>query len=176
MRKFLTLCLLVYASMGCNSSADKTSGKDSTTNSGDAYAYTIKTPDNWGIGSSKNTHIALNALKAFEDNKIDESAAYFADTVYWKSDYMEAKLGKDSLKALLTVGRNEFSTIKITMEDFESVISKDKKDEWVTVWYKQVTTDKNGKTDSVAVVNDLKIENGKIARLDEALRHFKVKK
>ena len=62
------------------------------------------------------------------------------------------------------------------MHDFESVISKDKKDEYVTMWYVQTTTDKKGKVDSVAVINDLKISNGKIVTLDEAIRHFKPKK
>jgi hypothetical protein len=64
------------------------------------------------------------------------------------------------------------ATIKIVMHDFESVVSKDKKDEYVTMWYKQVYKDKNGKIDSVDAVNDFKFVNGKIVALDEALRHF----
>ncbi len=34
------------------------------------------------------------------------------------------------------------------MEDWESVISKDKKEEWVTLWYSQKWEDMKGKTDS----------------------------
>lgn len=62
------------------------------------------------------------------------------------------------------------------MNDYESVISKDKKDEWVTLWYKQITTDKKGKVDSISVVDDIKIENGKITVLDEKSRKFPVPK
>ncbi|MCW3087117.1 MAG: hypothetical protein JWQ78_503, partial [Sediminibacterium sp.] len=35
---------------------------------------------------------------------------------------------------------------------------------------------KKGKTDSAEWVNDMKIVNGKIVALDEATRHFPVKK
>jgi hypothetical protein len=62
------------------------------------------------------------------------------------------------------------------MNDWESVISADKKDEWVTLWYKQIQTDKKGKTDSLGVVDDAKIVNGKIVLLDEKIQHYPVAK
>jgi hypothetical protein len=48
------------------------------------------------------------------------------------------------------------------------VISKDKKDEFVTIWYYQTRTDKKGVTDSMGLINDMKIVNGKIVELDDA--------
>jgi hypothetical protein len=68
------------------------------------------------------------------------------------------------------------ANVTVYMQDWESVISKDKQDEWVTLWYKQVWTDKKGKMDSMEVVNDAKIVNGKIVVLDEAIRHYPAKK
>jgi hypothetical protein len=62
------------------------------------------------------------------------------------------------------------------MEDYEAVQSKDKKDEWVSLWYKAVNTDKKGKVDSVFKMFDLKIENGKIAVLDQKQRRYPAKK
>ncbi|MDQ6889125.1 MAG: hypothetical protein M3Z56_02435 [Bacteroidota bacterium] len=56
------------------------------------------------------------------------------------------------------------------MQDWESVISKDKSEEWVTIWYRQKWEDMNGRKDSTDVVNDLKLKNGKIMRLDEYTR------
>jgi hypothetical protein len=56
------------------------------------------------------------------------------------------------------------------MDDWESVISKDKKDEWVTLWYRQKWEDNKGKSDSSDIVNDLKMKDGKIIRLDEYTR------
>jgi hypothetical protein len=40
------------------------------------------------------------------------------------------------------------------------------------MWYKQIMTDKAGKTDSMGVVDDCKIVNGKIVILDEKIQHL----
>jgi hypothetical protein len=177
MRKMLTLCLLMHIAVSCNNPAGKEAGKpDSASGAKPAYAYTIKNPDNWETGSSQNTAVGLSSLKAFENNKIDECVTFFADTVKWRSDYLDTKFSKDSLKAMLQKSWDAMTSLKIDMHDFESVISKDKKDAYVTMWYVQTVTDKKGKIDSVAVINDLKIVNGKITELDEAIRHFPVKK
>jgi hypothetical protein len=167
----------MYISLSCNNPAGKDTPKtDSAGGAKPVYAYTISKPDNWETGSSQNTAIALNALKAFEKSNIDESLTYFADTVKWRTDFMEGKFSKDTVKAMFTKARGDMAAIKIDMRDYESVISKDKKDEYVTLWYMQTTTDKKGKTDSMAVINDMKIVNGKITELDEAFRHFPIKK
>ena len=177
MRKMLILCLLIYISVSCNNPAGKDSAKtDSSGGAKTAYAYTIEKPDNWEIGSSQNTALVLSSLKAFENNKIDESLTNFADTVRWRADYIDAKFSKDSMKAMFIKTWSEMASMKISMRDFESVISKDKKEAYVTMWYVQTSTDKKGKTDSIAVINDLKIVNGKITDLDESIRHFPVKK
>ena len=178
MRKLLILSFIMYLGSSCTTPAEKPVEK---TISADVpkpmYSYTIKKPDNWDInGSSKNTEVAFNALKAFEEHKIDESLSYFGDSVLWKADYMEAKLSKDTLKSIFNSIWNETASLKIEMHDFESVISKDKKDEFVTIWYDQHTTDKKGKNDSLALINDMKVVNGKIVELDEYTRRFKTKK
>jgi hypothetical protein len=59
---------------------------------------------------------------------------------------------------------------------WESVISEDKKEECLTLWYKQVMTDKKGKTDSVSVTHDCKIEKGKIVLLHEKAQYYPAKK
>jgi hypothetical protein len=171
MRKSLTLCVLVCISLSCNHLAKNINVETDSTAS--KYAYTIAKPDNWEVGSTKNTALVLSSLKAYENNKIEECLSYFADTVRWRSDYVEGKFPKDSLRAMFAGIWKEISSMKINMEDFESVISKDKKDEYVTIWWVRTTTDKKGKTDSVAITNDVKISNGKIVALDEAIRHFK---
>lgn len=174
MRTSFTLCCLLVIAGACKNATDtKSTASDSTQ---PHYAYTIDKPDNWDKGDPKNIEVSLNALKAFEENRIDDCAGYFADSVRWMSDYVDQNFSKDSLKAYLMMGRGSMASMKVKMEDFESVISKDKKDEYVTLWYKQYVTDKTGKTDSLGVINDLKLKNGKIVVLDEAIRHYPVKK
>jgi hypothetical protein len=156
MRKLFSLCFIMYLVSSCTTPTEKTSEKTVSADSSKTnLVYTVKNPDNWDMGNTKNVAVAFNALKAFEEHKIDESLGFFGDSVLWKADYMDTKLD---------------------MHDFESVISKNKKDEYVTIWYVQTSTDKKGKIDSIAMINDMKIVNGKIVELDEYTRHFKVKK
>jgi hypothetical protein len=172
MKKLLVPALLVMV-LSCNSPADKTAVKNDSAGTGKpVYAYSIEKPDNWEMGGTANTVTTLAALKAFENKNLDECMNYFADTVHWRADYIDSKFSKDSLRALFNSFWNGMATLKVVMHDFESVVSKDKKDEYVTVWYKQIATDKNGKIDSAEVVNDFQFVNGKIIALDEALRHF----
>ncbi|MBY0479399.1 MAG: hypothetical protein K2Q24_17260 [Chitinophagaceae bacterium] len=141
-----------------------------------AYLPMNNPPDNWEMGNLKNAALVLKSLKAYETGDIEGSLAPFADSVWWSFDYVDQKFSKDSLRAMFTEAWKNTASVKIVMNDYESVISKDKKDEWVTLWYKQITTDKKGKVDSISVVDDIKIENGKITVLDEKSRKFPVPK
>lgn len=131
------------------------------------YPYSIEHPDNWEVGSTANTMSALKALKAWEEGKMDESVKYFGDSVTVKFDGPDKKMSNDSLKAFFTgIWNNSF---KIKMQDFESVISKDKSSEWVTIWYRE-SWEANGVKDSSDVINNMKFKDGKIILLDNYTR------
>lgn len=135
------------------------------------YPYTIEHPDYWQIGSQQNTMNALSSLKAWENNNLDECLKYFADSVHVQFDGLDKMMSADSLKKMFTPP----ATVKnhsIKMQDWESVISNDKKDEYVTLWYRQYTNYMNGKQDSVDVINDIKMKDGKIIGLDEYRRNL----
>jgi hypothetical protein len=134
------------------------------------YPYTIKHPDNWEVGNPANTLVVLNSLKAWEQGKMDESLKNFGDSVRVQFDGVDKKMSNDSLKVFLGAGWNK--SIKIKMDDWESVISKDKSEEWVTIWYRQLWETPQGVKDSTDVINDLQLKNGKIVRLSEHTRKF----
>lgn len=171
MRKLVTIAVMATIIFSCKNAEDKKEVTSDIT-----YPYSLEKPDNWDIGSKENTLLVMNALKAFEDNKVEDCLSYFADTVRWRADYMDQTLSKDSLRVAMTNLRNSIQALQVKMGDFESVISKDKKDEWVTLWYTEIVTDKTGKTDSLAMVNDIKVAKGKIVELNESVRHFPTKK
>lgn len=141
-----------------------------------AYMPSNHPPDNWEPGNQQNLALVLSSLKAYEDGKVEECLKYFADSIDIAWDYYDGKVSKDTLRAWFTDGRNQLSSMKINMDDYETVVSKDKKNNWVSLWYKQIWTDKKGKTDSVFQMDDLKVENGKIVILDEKSRHFPKKR
>lgn len=79
---------------------------------------------------------------------------------------------RDSVKAILGGWWNGYKTARIVMRDWESVISKDKSEEWVTLWYTEHWETKAGVKDSAAFVNDMRLKNGKIISLNEYTRRL----
>lgn len=176
MKRLFFLFLIVFA-ISCNnagtSSTDTKKDSAASTSTAEAtpnYPYSITHPDNWDIGSKANTLTALSALKAWELGKMDESVSYFADSVLAQFDALDKKMPKDSLKAMFSGLWNSYKTVHIEMQDWESVIAKDKSEEWVTLWYKQHTETKKGVKDSASIINDIQLKNGKIIQLVEYTR------
>ena len=166
----------LLAFMSCNQasttseSADTSKPADAAVEESVTYAYTIEDPDQWEWGSKKNSETALNALKGFETGDIAGTMKYWGDSVRLEFDNYEKKLSNDSVKALFTSWRGNYKDIKIKMEDFESVISKDKEKEYVSLWYTEYTTDTKGVQDSVECMDDLLFKDGKIVMLSEKRR------
>lgn len=161
---------LLFIACKQKSSTDATAAKtDSVT-----YPYTIDHPDQWMLDTSHtNTLTVLNALKSFEKNDTAEMKKYIADSIKANFDG-EAFKGTNKQFLVFTKGaRDSYKDLKVKMHDWESVVSKTDKDQWVTIWYKQTFIDLKGKTDSMEVINDFQMKDGRIATLNEYVRHFK---
>ena len=180
MKQFFVLSFLVFVMAACNNAAEnKTTADGSETK--DASEVTLPFPleqpyRNWQIGGTENVVAAMNSLKAFVDSDAKALAASLGDSIDIQLDYYHEKLSRDSAVSMFMAHRQTYNTITITMYDYESVVSADKKDEWVTIWYKQAWTDNKGKADSMNVIDDCKMQNGKMVQLDEKIQHFPVKK
>lgn len=127
---------------------------------------------NWQLGSTENVVAAMTGLKTFVDKDFTGLATVTGDSVELIFDYFHTKLNRDSAVKFFMNERAKYSDLNITMYDYESVISADKKSEWVTMWYKQVWKDAKGVADSMNVVDDVRIKDGKMVELDEKVSHF----
>lgn len=174
MKKIVLLLSAVTLFIACNNTPTTEPTKGSADQT--SYAYTVDNPPEWQWGDEENTRTAMKALKAFEQGNVDESIKYFADSITLKLDGFEATGPRDSIALILKKGLSHYNNLKIKMEDYESVKSKDGKSEYVSLWYKQNWTDSTGKLDSIECFNDFKMVNGKIAVLNEKIRHFAAKK
>ncbi len=181
MKKILFIACTALFAFSCNNSDDtkKEATPAETAKMSDAkpatydYPYTLDRPyQNWQPGDQQHAVNVMKSLKAYETGDVTASMAAFGDSVELMFDYYHAKLSKDSLTKMFTKQRADTKSMTIKMDDWESVISSDKKSEWVTLWYKQIWTDQKGKTDSLGVINDAKIVNGKIVVLDEKIQHY----
>jgi hypothetical protein len=139
-------------------------------------AYPIKDWGDWQRGSMDNLKIALQSLKDWENGNVDAALANFADSVKLSFDAMEGTFSKDSIRSMFNQDRKMTKAMKIDMDDYETVKSKDGKAEYVSLWYTQKWQDQKGNWDSVVNMDDMKFINGKIASIDEKSRHFPKKK
>jgi hypothetical protein len=180
MKQFIVIFCLGIALASCNNA--ETTGTATGTDSTGAAVITpteVKLPiplerpyRNWQIGSTENVVAAMNALKAFVDKDFTALAAATGDSLELDFDYLRTKLSRDSAMKMFTAQRAMYKDLKVTMYDYVSVISGDKKDEWVTFWYKQSWKNEKGVADSMNVTNDIKMKDGKMIELDEKTSHF----
>lgn len=176
MKKIFLPVMLLCLMAACNQPAEVSETKDAPAASLPAIPYEIgHAIDNWTPGDMNHIAMVMNSLKAWETGDLDKSISYFADSVELNFDYYDATVPKDSLKVFFAQGKEAMPNVVIKMDDCESVISKDGKREYVSLWYKQIWT-KDGKTDSLEVMNDARISNGKIVSLSEKTRHYGAKK
>ena len=89
---------------------------------------------------------------------------------------MLGKMSRDSAVIFFKAASGIYNNLVVTMYDYEFVISADKSEEFVTTWYKQVWADSKGKKDSLNIVNDCKMKDGKMVELDEKIQHCPTKK
>ena len=180
MKQIFAFFCLAFALTACNNAETKTA--ETTTTEAAAAAdvtlpYTLTEPyKDWAIGSKENVAAAMAGLKAFVDKDFTALAAATGDSIQLDFDYFQAKLSRDSAMKFFADARNMYNDLVVTMGDYVSVISADKKTEWVTLWYKQSWKDAKGVADSMNVVNDIRMENGKMVQLDEKVSHYQKKK
>jgi hypothetical protein len=178
MKKMSLIAGVLFLAVACNAPApvEQKVPEKAAINPAD-YPYTLEeTYKDWQAGNQENAILVLKMVKAWETKNVVECASYFADTVMMNMDFFSGKMPNDSIRAFVESGYANNESIKVEMKDWESVVSADGKDEWVTLWYTQTLVDKDGKSETMNVVNDAKIENGKIAVFDEYLQHLPMKK
>ena len=181
MKKILLFWLTAGLLVACTS---KTSTTEATTadSSGTAkkeslaYPYTPKYSINWQPGDEKYSVIALESLKKYTDGDVKGSMKDWADTIEIVLDKMQFKGTKDSVTSIFTKERAIFAEMVVEPDSWQTVYFPDKKESWVTIWYKQKWSDKKGKKDSAYFVDDLLVKDGKIALLDEKQRYYPVAK
>lgn len=182
--KKIFLPALLLGLLSCNESgtgnelgAVKPVDDSVTTTSADLdYAYTRTNKSNYVMGDPAQIQMVLNSLKAFETNNIDALVSNFGDTVELNFDNYHAVVSRDSAKAILANNRSNYESYSINMHDWETVKSTNTDDEWVSLWYTEVYKEKGGKLDSLSIMDDVKIKDGKIVEISGYVRRFPAKK
>ncbi len=176
MKKTIIYASVILLAAACNmkGSGDKAvADKPVSVSTNDDYPYTLNEGwKDWQTGDKKHIATVLKMLKAWETKNVAECVSYFADTAGFSMDKYHSVLPHDSITGFIQGTYTNYKDLKITVQDWESVISADKKDEWVTVWYRQFWVNSKGIADSVDLINEAKMKDGKIIYLDEYSMHF----
>jgi hypothetical protein len=150
------IALLASCKSATTSSAAKTDSVAMPYKASYSSSFTIS-------DSTKNEQAVLQSYKDWEDNKLSNAPAYFADTV--AMDFpsgAKIKLKRDSLVHFFQKFRDSLTSSKIDMISIVNLHSTDKNADWVAVWYKQTDTYKTGKIDSAFYSDVNNVVKGKI--------------
>jgi len=171
MKKFISLSFFAFLFAACQNKEAKT-GVVSPAADTTQYPYTIKTPQNWEMNPDHNNMVAaMTLIKTFESLDTANMGKVLADSVWFTLDGYKFKGTKSEFLKQIQSEFAKMNGFKISMEDAESVINKDKDEEWVSLWYTQVSTTKDGKTDTIRLFNDISLKDGKVLGLSEYAQH-----
>ncbi|MBV8389054.1 MAG: hypothetical protein JO080_04565 [Mucilaginibacter sp.] len=171
MKQTLLILVLCAAICGCKSNSNTNVASTDTTAKLN-YPFTPRYSIKWQPGDEKNSLLVLNCLKKYVEGDIKGCAEAFADTAEFVGDQFHFRGSKDSLTKILSDMRSASASVSKEFDSWMTTYYPDKKDTWVTLWYVEKMTDKNGKKDSVYYVDDVMVKDGKIRIYDEKMRRF----
>ena len=163
MKKILYLLTAVALLAACKSGTP-TSGSAAAKADSVVMPYKASYSSSFTISdNSKNEQAVLQSYKDWEDGKLGNAASYFADTIAFDfSDGSRHKMVRDSFVKFSQKYRDSLTSSKIDMIYVVNLHATDKNEDWVSVWYKQTDTHKDGKIDS-SFYNDVNhMKAGKI--------------
>ena len=152
MRKIYLFAAIAFLA-ACNSSADKSkteavtaSGSDSAKQESLTYPYTPDYSSDFEIGDAKNAQTLLALYHDWDNNTLDNSKSSFAeiDTMYFSDGSMFAG-SRDSLFAVANKMRGQMGSVVDSVHAWVPLRSKDKKEDWVLIWTREISTDSKGK-------------------------------
>ena len=152
MRKIYLFTTIAFLT-ACTSNADKSTteapkASDSTSEKQPnlTYPYTADYSSDFEIGDAKNAQTLLELYKNWDNNTLDNSKSSFAeiDTMYFSDGSMFAG-SRDSLFAVANKMRGQMGSVVDSVHAWVPLRSKDKKEDWVLIWAREISTDSKGK-------------------------------
>ena len=160
MQKLLfVFCLAVFA-MACNNESKESAGKEEGTDAKAATTFSlpITYSSSFEIGDpAYAAMIVQGSWKDWQDNKIGDMKTWVADTIVAFMSDNVMSVGRDSLAARWNRGRATYTNVIDTVYSAISMVSTDKKENWVLIWAKEINTSSDGKTDTTELMETWRI-------------------
>jgi hypothetical protein len=156
MKMPLVLAVLVFLA-ACNSTVPASTA-DSAKSNMDSIStvkaiqspYDIMYSSKFAMDEPKNAESLMALWKAYDNGNVSAGKDLMADTIeFHLANGMMIRAGRDSAIAAIQSMRNSFSAAVESVNAIMAVKSTDKNEHWALVWGMEKDTHKNGKVDSV---------------------------
>ena len=170
-----TTCLFIFS---CANNADKTAASSSDTTKVAAsstttpvveYPYTATYSSQMELGDPNNSKKVLEIYKDYDNGNLLAHKEYFADSVEIVLAGGEIIKGlRDTVLNIAQKGRSNLKSVDDKIITFIPSHSKDKGENWVSVWTKEIDTYKDGKMDSTYLNENWMLnKDGKISYMSQ---------
>jgi hypothetical protein len=127
------------------------------------YPYKPLYSSSFSIGDHDNAKIVLDIWKAYEENRLSDTKAYWADSVTMEfADGFKLHTSRDSLIVGGNADRAQYASVIDSVQAWIPLHSIDKKEDWVGVWAMEYTQTTKGKKDTVDLHEIWQLKNGKV--------------
>ena len=114
--------------------------------------YTATYSSSWEKGDAKYAEAVLAIWKSWDDGNLMASRKMFADTVrFYFRDGSEMSGSTDSVTKSAQMYRQSFTSVKSRVHAWVPLKSTDLHENWVCIWGTEISTDKQGKVDSIGL-------------------------
>lgn len=179
--KRIFLCLTAASFiMACNNEkkpVEATTAETKVDKAAVVLPYTASYSSSFEAGNPEYAATILQgSWKDWEDNKLDNMKSWVADTIFVLHSDNSVARGVDSLQARWKRNRALYTSVIDTVQAVTPVYSADKKENWVLVWAKEISTDTKGKKDTTDYMETWRInKDGKADMLLQYDRHARKK-
>jgi len=171
MKNLFSVLLILGIFAGCNNKKEEKPAADlpeKKTEASITYPYKAEYSSDMSMGDPNHAKLVLDCMKLWEDNKVSDMRAFFADTI--AIDFANGSKYRgtaDSLIKLMERSRMNYTTTKVTVDAWMPAHLNDKNEDLVFVWERDYNTDKQGKIDSMGYHNVYQIKSNKITYCGE---------
>lgn len=174
MKKLISLLSVTALLAACNNNPGSAPAETKSASAKPAMPFTASYSNDFVLGSDSSSLVALNSYKAWQDGNMSDLKNTLGDSVTF--DFASGYTFKGPIDSFMTMAskvRDSLSAVNLKMDVWIPTHFNDKNDDWVSVWYKETDTYKNGKVDSAYYQDDNLIKNGKIVYVDSKMRKLK---